>query len=163
MEMLDTSDVPLKLQTKTVIVTALISAVSTIAVAVLPGMLVKPDNANKRDVIHEESPGNPGHKAHADPGWRISGSVLDNATDKPVSAQLFLLKSDSIRPTDDGGKFVFDQVPTGTYLIQVEIGDSQGKRSSRYLIERLADREAVLRPQAGGPWIKVRMEPSTQE
>jgi len=151
-EMLDTSVVPLKLQTKTVIITALISAVSTIAVAVLPGMLV-----------HEDNPGNPRHEAPADPRWRISGSVVDDATDKPVGAQLFLLKSDSVRSTDDGGKFVFDPVPEGIYLIQVEVGDSQGKSSNRYLIRPSRDREDELRSLAGGRSIKVLMEPAPQE
>lgn len=146
-----------KQQTKTVLVTALISAVSTIAVsfiAILP-VILKADGPRPVNSSAKV-------KTLTDLGWRISGRVLDDATDKPVSAQLFLLKADSVRQTDDGGKFVFDHVPKGTYLIQVEVGDSQGKRSNRYLIEPSKDPEDK-RSHAGGPWLNVLMGPTTQE
>jgi len=145
-----------KQQAKTVIVTALISAVSTISVAVVPGLL-RVDKVDKAVEAQEGSPGNLERKAPSDPRWRISGSVFDNATDKPISAQLFLMKADSVRQTDDGGKFVFDQVPNGIYWIQVEVGDSQGKHSNRYQIST-KDSDDERKPLASGAWIKVQKE-----
>lgn len=146
-------------QTKTVVVTALISAVSTIAVsliAVLPALKAEKSTPS---VLQEQ-------KKVGEPRWRIEGKVLNGgASDQVGAAQLFLLRTDSLTQTDDGGKFAFDRVPEGTYLIQVEVGDAQGKRrSNRFLIGPSTDADDELKSDDGGPSIEILgIGPATHE
>jgi hypothetical protein len=126
-------------QTRTVIVTALISAISTIAVSfigVVPVILTRYQRI-------------PETKSQA--SWRIEGKVHNGGASNQVRAELFLMKADSSRPTDAAGKFVFDEVPAGQhYWLQVEV---DGKSSNRYLIGPSTDPDDLLTSLTGGPSI----------
>ena len=105
---------------KVIVLTALISAGSTVAVAVvgvLPQLQVLQGSTATLS---------------------LSGELSRNgSTEKPMPAELYLLSTsapDSITRTDDNGRFRFDNVLPGTYWIVVSDLASEVKRSVRVLI-----------------------------
>jgi hypothetical protein len=117
-------------QTKVVVATALISAVSTIAVSfigIVP--MIRRDQVSTIKTPQQSN-------------WRIEGKVHDHQPSGHVGAQLFLMKADSTTHTDAAGKFVFDEVPEGYYWLQVEV---EGETSNRYLVGPSTTRDDGLR------------------
>jgi hypothetical protein len=114
---------------KTVVLTALISAFSTIAVAfmgVVPLLM--------KSVGEKPPPTSPRET------WNIEGSVArGGTTDEPLSAEVFLVEapgSDLMAVTDAQGRFVLKNVPPGEYWLVMRDLDSKAKSSGRWLLDK---------------------------
>ncbi|HVF59704.1 MAG TPA: hypothetical protein VNJ70_07845 [Thermoanaerobaculia bacterium] len=128
------SDTAANPPTKVVVYTALISAVSTIAVSfmgVIP-MLRSDEPSAPNAPLQSSMLTSPKATATEPPIWRIEGKVHNDTVSEHVGAELFLVRADSLKAhTDAAGRFVFDEVPEGYYWLQVTVA---GESSNRYFI-----------------------------
>lgn len=104
---------------KVVIVTALISALSTMSIAIVPKLVGDTEVTNPPPVV-----------VAAKPAWRISGSVVGaGAGREPLTnAGVYLVRDPvAVATTNDTGRFVFPDVAPGNYSIIVrdQTGDLQ--------------------------------------
>ena len=74
------------------------------------------------------------------PSWSVEGEIVGAFSPEPVKAEVFLMRasgSELVTVTDDGGRFVFDNVPVGRYWILVRASESQSRSCGRGLIDEI--------------------------
>lgn len=108
---------------KVIIITAIISAITAIAVALIGIAPALHDRESQKSVQQEEC--------------TISGKIISAGGDPLKNAEIYLIRatgSDRMATTDDKGKFTFSKIPDAAYWVVVR--NVVSGKASRVLISK---------------------------
>ena len=91
--------------------------------------------------------------------WSVEGEIVGAVSPEPVKAEVYLMPAGSglVHITDDSGRFVFDDVPTGRYWILVRASESQPKSCGRGLIDEIGVASSTSELSVSGAHVKYKI------